>query len=300
MPCAVSICSVVADSSAASALTARLGPMNSKLITTALRRGLRKRCPHCGEGPLFSGWSHLECCSICGLIFVRNPGDTWAFTIIGDRLPIAGIIVLIYFGVMRSHPVLGLTHDGCVGGAADLDVPQSLGRRYRAALPVASVLARTRGSYPAVSSDRPFPEPTMSPFDEYRRKHTGGVRGKIAGVKAAPERKVSHSRPAERVECWYVDQLTELDGEAKGECHRGTPRQPDCRRDRSNPPCRHRRPERVPEHDRSVGHADGGSRIPTRAAERSDRPSNEPRILGGGLPRTDQRHVPIVGRGGSA
>ena len=35
--------------------------------------------------------------------------DTWAFTIIGDRLPIAAIIVLIYFGVVRSHPVLGLT-----------------------------------------------------------------------------------------------------------------------------------------------------------------------------------------------
>jgi uncharacterized protein (DUF983 family) len=81
--------------------------MNSKLITTALRRGLRKRCPHCGEGPLFSGWSHLECCSISGLIFVRNPGDTWAFTIIGDRVPIAGMIVLIYFGVMRSHFLLG-------------------------------------------------------------------------------------------------------------------------------------------------------------------------------------------------
>jgi len=43
------------------------------------------------------------------LVFVRNPGDTWAFTIIGDRLPIAAIIVLIYFGVMRSHRVLGLT-----------------------------------------------------------------------------------------------------------------------------------------------------------------------------------------------
>ena len=46
---------------------------------------------------------------MCGLIFVRNPGDTWAFTIIGDRLPIAGIVALIYFGVMRSHRVLGLT-----------------------------------------------------------------------------------------------------------------------------------------------------------------------------------------------
>ena len=79
------------------------------LVRTALWRGLRKRCPHCGEGPLFSGWSHFQRCSVCGLVFARNPGDTWAFTILGDRLPIAVIIVLIYFGVVRSHPVLGLT-----------------------------------------------------------------------------------------------------------------------------------------------------------------------------------------------
>jgi hypothetical protein len=39
---------------------------------------------------LFAGqWRHLESCSSCGLIFERNPGDTWAFTVIGDRLPIA-------------------------------------------------------------------------------------------------------------------------------------------------------------------------------------------------------------------
>src|SRR4029434_11238162 len=84
-------------------------PSRSKLIGTALRRGLRKRCPHCGEGPLFFRWSQFERCSICGLVYTRNPGDTWAFTIVGDRLPIAAIIVLIYFGVVRSHRVLGLT-----------------------------------------------------------------------------------------------------------------------------------------------------------------------------------------------
>ena len=78
------------------------------LVLTALRRGVRKRCPHCGEGPIFSGWSHhLERCPVCGLVYERNPGDTWAFTVIGDRLPIAAIIVLIYFGVGRSHPLLG-------------------------------------------------------------------------------------------------------------------------------------------------------------------------------------------------
>ncbi len=79
----------------------------TKLIT-ALRRGLRNRCPHCGEGRLFSGWTDLDRCSTCGLVFVRNPGDTWAFTIIGDRLPIGAMVVLIYFGVMRLRPVLGV------------------------------------------------------------------------------------------------------------------------------------------------------------------------------------------------
>jgi uncharacterized protein (DUF983 family) len=87
----------------------------SNLVSTALRRGLRKRCPHCGEGPLFSGWSQVDRCSSCGLVFVRNPGDTWAFTLIGDRVPLAGMIVLIYFGVVRSHPVLGLSMLGVLG-----------------------------------------------------------------------------------------------------------------------------------------------------------------------------------------
>ena len=70
-----------------------------RVILRALGRGLRRRCPHCGRGPLFSGFAHhLERCRVCGLVYERNPGDTWAFTIIGDRLPIAAIVALIYFG----------------------------------------------------------------------------------------------------------------------------------------------------------------------------------------------------------
>jgi hypothetical protein len=58
---------------------------------------------------LFAGrWQHLESCANCGLVFERNPGDTWAFTVIGDRLPIAAIIVVIYFGLVRRSFVLGM------------------------------------------------------------------------------------------------------------------------------------------------------------------------------------------------
>jgi len=83
-------------------------PSGRKLVATALGRGLRKRCPHCGKGALFSGWAFIDRCSHCGLVFARNPGDTWAFTILGDRLPIGVMIVLIYFGIVRSHPVPGI------------------------------------------------------------------------------------------------------------------------------------------------------------------------------------------------
>jgi hypothetical protein len=56
---------------------------------------------------LFAGWAHhLERCSSCGLVYERNPGDTWAFTIVGDRLPVAALIVLLYFGVRRLPTVV--------------------------------------------------------------------------------------------------------------------------------------------------------------------------------------------------
>src|SRR5262245_22162648 len=75
-----------------------------RLFWPAVSRGWGRRCPHCGIGSLFSGWGHhLERCTVCGLVYERNPGDTWAFTVVGDRLPIALIIGVIYFGVERSH-----------------------------------------------------------------------------------------------------------------------------------------------------------------------------------------------------
>ena len=78
------------------------------VIRTALGRGLRRRCPHCGIGPLFSGWRHIDRCSACGLVFERNAGDTWFFTIVGDRLPVAIGIVLVYFGIARNHRGAGV------------------------------------------------------------------------------------------------------------------------------------------------------------------------------------------------
>jgi uncharacterized protein (DUF983 family) len=98
------------------------------VMTTALRRGVSKRCPHCGQGALFSGFAHhLDRCRVCGLVYERNPGDTWAFTTLGDRLPVAAIIILVYFGVVRTHPVAGGVLFLLVGAALIVTAPNRWG-----------------------------------------------------------------------------------------------------------------------------------------------------------------------------
>jgi uncharacterized protein (DUF983 family) len=73
-------------------------------IWPVLRRGLNRRCPRCGEGPLFRrGIKAWERCSACGLLFERNYGDTWMYTIITDRIPIFAGIVAWYFGFRATN-----------------------------------------------------------------------------------------------------------------------------------------------------------------------------------------------------
>ncbi|MFN3668914.1 MAG: DUF983 domain-containing protein [Brevundimonas sp.] len=61
-----------------------------------IRAGLLCRCPHCGEGPLFSGFLKVvDRCAACGFDFTRlNTGDGAAIFI----MQIAGGIVV--FGVL--------------------------------------------------------------------------------------------------------------------------------------------------------------------------------------------------------
>jgi uncharacterized protein (DUF983 family) len=83
-------------------------------LWTILKRGLRRRCPHCGQGPLFRKWAViLERCPVCGLVYQRNQGDIWAFWVISDRIPLAIGIVAIYLGFRsESWPVLLLFFAG--------------------------------------------------------------------------------------------------------------------------------------------------------------------------------------------
>jgi uncharacterized protein (DUF983 family) len=73
-------------------------------IAEVLRRGLRRRCPRCGVGPLFQRWiTTYERCSACGLLFQRNQGDAWIFIILLDRIPIIFGVVVVYFGFQSTR-----------------------------------------------------------------------------------------------------------------------------------------------------------------------------------------------------
>ncbi len=89
-------------------------------IRLALKRGLCRKCPRCGEGPLFRGLAIRERCSSCDLIFPPDYGDIWLFMVFTARLPILLGIALFYFGfrsadlgraaiffVLLAIPVLG-------------------------------------------------------------------------------------------------------------------------------------------------------------------------------------------------
>ena len=66
---------------------------------TVLSRGLRGKCPRCGEGDLFAKWVKTKLrCDVCNLLYQRDYGDIWIFTNIFDRLPIAIGIVALFFG----------------------------------------------------------------------------------------------------------------------------------------------------------------------------------------------------------
>lgn len=65
----------------------------------SLYRGMRGRCPRCGEGPLFRrGLEAWERCSSCDLRYQRNQGDVWMFVILMNRIPVAVGVAVVFFG----------------------------------------------------------------------------------------------------------------------------------------------------------------------------------------------------------
>ena len=96
-----------------------------------LKRGLSKKCPHCGRGPLFRKWIvFLDRCPVCGLVYQPNRGDIWAFWVVTkDSIAVAIVLILFRFRVQSCRRRVALLH--CAGHTADSDDAISTGAGAR-------------------------------------------------------------------------------------------------------------------------------------------------------------------------
>jgi hypothetical protein len=96
---------------------------------------------------------------VCGLVFERNPGDTWMFTVILDRLPVAAIVVLLYFSIFRAHRALGVATFAAVAAMFVWTSPNRWGVGI-----ALHYLSRVR--WPDPSDPVPGPVPCRDPVPE--------------------------------------------------------------------------------------------------------------------------------------
>ncbi len=69
---------------------------------TNLGRGLRLRCPRCGQGLLFRGWFRMRSqCDWCGLVYEREPGFFLGSVYVNYGLT-AVLTTVIYFALFAA------------------------------------------------------------------------------------------------------------------------------------------------------------------------------------------------------
>jgi uncharacterized protein (DUF983 family) len=68
-------------------------------LKTLLARGVRKKCPQCGQGPLFKRYNIMyDNCSVCGLKYLEDEGALFGYLFLVDRaLFIFPLVVMIFF-----------------------------------------------------------------------------------------------------------------------------------------------------------------------------------------------------------
>lgn len=75
---------------------------------TAVLRGLKKRCPRCGQGKLFTGFLKVtDRCSVCGEeLYHHRADDGPAYLTILIVAHVIGFVLHATFGYLRDDPLI--------------------------------------------------------------------------------------------------------------------------------------------------------------------------------------------------
>ena len=76
-------------------------------ITTGvlMRRGMRRRCPVCGQGRLFRQWVRMvPSCPRCGLVFGRIPGHWLGSWFLNICVVQTAVVLILIIGVAATWP----------------------------------------------------------------------------------------------------------------------------------------------------------------------------------------------------
>jgi uncharacterized protein (DUF983 family) len=73
----------------------------SPSLWTLIARGARRRCPQCGQGPLFKRLNIMhDRCAVCGLRYLENQGDLFGYLFVLDRaLFVVPLLAMVFFRV---------------------------------------------------------------------------------------------------------------------------------------------------------------------------------------------------------
>jgi uncharacterized protein (DUF983 family) len=91
---------------------------------TLLRRGVRRRCPVCGQGRLFRWWVRMiERCPRCRLRFQREPGEWLGSWFLNICLAQVLVVTFVIAGVVAFYPHPPIAVLATVGGAGTVVFP---------------------------------------------------------------------------------------------------------------------------------------------------------------------------------
>ena len=132
-----------------------------------------------------------ETCSVCGLRYLRNPGDTWLSWIVMDRIPLAiGLILVVFFGVRPLTSPSGLLFFGSLAIPLVATMPQRQGLAI-------AMNYLSRVCFPDPSDKFPPPwEGGVSCFPT--RRPSGGVASSVTAHLAAPSSRLARRTPRQK------------------------------------------------------------------------------------------------------